>query len=114
MKKCKLLLLLLLLMLTLTGCKSSEPGIHNFKKVKVGMTPEKVFSLLGEYDDVDTEKYFQFCYWFDGATSMEDAQKKTEKGKIVKYYCVIFFAEDQVTYKIESKEDIFSGIWGVS
>ena len=58
MKKIKLMFILLLVVLSLAGCKSSEPGIHNFKKVKVGMTPEKVFSLLGEYDDVDTEKWY--------------------------------------------------------
>lgn len=114
MKKCKLLLLLLLLMLTLTGCKNSEPGIHNFKKVKVGMTIEEVFDLLGEHDDYDADPYFQYSYWFDGASSMKDAQKKTERGQVIKYYLVIFYAQDQVNYKIESKEDILSGIWGVS
>ena len=49
---------------------------------------------------------------FDGASSMKDAQEKFEKGRAIRYYCIIFFAEDKMTYKIEAKEDIVTGIWG--
>ena len=112
MKRFKLLFIVLLLFLSLCGCAKGEANDKNFKRIKVGMTPDKVHELMGKPDDTENEQYFEFQYWFDGASSIKDAQKKFEKGIAVKYYCVVFFAEDRVTYKIESKEDIFSGIWG--
>ena len=112
MKRFKLLFIVLLLFLSLCGCAKGEANDKNFKRIKVGMTPDKVHTLMGKPDDTENEQYFEFQYWFDGASSIKDAQKKFEKGIAVKYYCVAFFAEDRVTYKIESKEDIFSGIWG--
>lgn len=113
MKRIKLLVIILLVCLCLCGCTAKgEPNNTNFKKIKVGMTPKEVYKLMGNPQDSENEEYFEFNYWFIDATSMEDAQKKFEKGKAIRYYCVIFFAEDKMTYKIEAKEDIITGIWG--
>ena len=113
MKRIKLIVILLLVGLCLCGCTAKgEPSDQNFKKIKVGMTPDKVHTLMGKPHDTENEEYFEFQYWFIGATSMADAQKKYEKGKAIRYYCVIFFAEDRMTYKIEDKQDIITGIWG--
>lgn len=112
MKKFKLLFILILLFLTLCGCAKGEANDKNFRKIKVGMTPNEVHALMGKPDDTENEEYFEFQYWFDGASSMKDAQEKFEKGRAIRYYCIIFFAEDKMTYKIEAKEDIVTGIWG--
>lgn len=112
MRKIKLLIVILLLGLCLTGCAKGEPSMKNYRKIKVGMTPNEVHALMGRPDDTENEEYFEFQYWFEGATSMEDAQEKFEKGKAIRYYCIIFFAEDKMTYKIEANEDIVTGIWG--
>ena len=112
MKKIKLFIIVLLFGLCLCGCTKGEPSMNNYRKIKVGMTPNQVYSLMGKPQDKENEEYFEFQYWFEGATSMKDAQEKFEKGKAVRYYCVIFFAEDKMTYKIESKDDIITGIWG--
>lgn len=112
MKRLKVLVIMLLLVLSLCGCAKGEANDRNFKRLKAGMTPDEVHELMGKPDDTENEEFFEFQYWFDKASSIEDAQKKYEKGLAIKYYCVVFFAEDRVTYVIESKEDIISGIWG--
>lgn len=112
MKRLKVLVIMLLLVLSLCGCAKGEANDRNFKRLKPGMTPDKVHEIMGKPDDTQNEQFFEFQYWFDGASSIKDAQKKYEKGVAVKYYCVVFFAEDKVTYVIESKEDIISGVWG--
>lgn len=112
MKKVKLLIMVLLIFICLSGCTAGEPSDRNLKRVKVGMTPSEVHHLMGKPTDTENNEYFEFQYWFEGATSIEDAQAKFEKGRAIKYYCVIFFAEDKVTFVVESKEDVFSGIWG--
>ncbi len=112
MKKIKLFIIVLLFGLCLCGCTKGEPTMENYRKIKVGMTPKEVHALMGKPDDTGNEEYFEFQYWFDGATSIEDAQEKFEKGRAIRYYCIIFFAEDKMTYKIEAKEDIVTGIWG--
>ena len=101
-----------MLFLCLCGCSKGEPSMENFKKIKVGMTANEVHALMGKPQDVENEEYFEFQYWFEGATSMEDAQTKFEKGRAIRYYCIIFFAEDKMTYVIEDKQDIVTGIWG--
>lgn len=112
MKKIKLLVIIMLLGLCICGCTKGIPSEANLKKVKVGMTPSEVHALMGRPHDTENEEYFEFQYWFEGASSIEDAQKKFEKGKAIRYYCVVFFAEDRVTYVVESKDDILTGIWG--
>ncbi len=112
MKKFKLFIIVLLLGLCLCGCTKGEANDKTFKRVKVGMTPDQVYDLLGKPDDTETEQYFEFDYWFVGASSMQDAQKKYEKGIAVKYYLIIFFQDENYNFKIESKEDIHQGIWG--
>ncbi len=112
MKKFKLIIIVILFSLCLCGCAKGEPNERNLKRIKVGMTPNEVHTLMGKPHDTENEEFFEFQYWFDGADSIKDAQKKFEKGKAIRYYCVIFFAEDKVTFKVESKEDIITGIWG--
>ena len=107
MRKIKVLVMFLLFFICLSGCTAGEA-----KRIRVGMTPSEVHHLMGKPDDTENNEYFEFQYWFEGATSIEDAQEKFEEGKAIKYYCVIFFAEDKVTFVVESKEDILSGIWG--
>lgn len=112
MIKIKILIITLLFALVLSGCTAGVASERNLKRIRVGMTPAEVHALMGKPDDTENNEYFEFQYWFEGATSIEDAQEKFEKGKAIRYYCVIFFAEDRVTYVVESKEDILSGIWG--
>ncbi|MBR6516128.1 MAG: hypothetical protein IKT40_04660 [Bacilli bacterium] len=112
MRKIKFIIITLILFLSLCACTSKEPSLDRFKEIKVGMTPDQVHAILGRPDDTENEQHFEIQYWFEGASSIEDAQQKTNKGKAIKYYCIIFFAEDQMTFKIESKDDILSGTWG--
>lgn len=112
MRKIKILIITLLFAFVLSGCTAGVASERNLKRIRVGMTPDEVHALMGKPDDTENEEFFEFQYWFEGADSIEDAQKKFEKGKAIRYYCVIFFAEDRVTYVVESKEDILTGIWG--
>lgn len=112
MRKIKLIIIVLLLVLCLCGCSKGEPSMQNYRKIKVGMTPNEVHALMGKPQDTENEEFFEFQYWFENASSMKDAQAKFEKGRAIRYYCVVFFAEDGFKYKIEDKADIITGIWG--
>lgn len=112
MRKIKFIIITLILFLSLCACTSKEPSLDRFKEIKAGMTPNQVYAIIGRPDDTENEKYHEIQYWFDGASSIEDAEAKRKKGIAVKYYCVVFFAEDGMTFKIESNEDVFSGTWG--
>lgn len=112
MKKFKLLIIILLFGLCLCGCSKGEANDQNFKRIKVGMTPDKVHELMGKPDDTENTENYEIQYWFNGATSIEDAHEKYEKGRAIRYYCVIFYASNKLDYVIDSKEDIITGIWG--
>lgn len=111
-------ILILFLIIGLSSCKAGNPE-EGFDKIKVGQNINQVYKLMGEADEVEEENYtngegFKICYWFKGASSQEDANNKYLKGIKVKYWCVIFYTDNGSTYKIEAKEDILTGYWGVS
>ncbi len=118
MKKIKnlgLILVLLLTILSLYSCNNNNTYADKFKKVKVGMNIEQVENIMGEADEItNIDKNYMVYYWFIGANSSDDAQKKWEKGIAITYYCVIFYSDDYVNFKIAEKEDIITGTWGVS
>lgn len=112
--KRKLLLVILLLFnvsLLLSGC-DKDSFQDKFSKVKVGMKQSEVYDILGDAEDVDKtmdEAGYLFSYWFVGASSMEDAQAKTNNNKKIKYYLVIFERKSGIFYVSE----VDTGIWGV-
>lgn len=112
MKKITFILITFILLLSLCACTTKEPSLSRFNEIKKGMTPQQVYSIIGKPDDTENEQFHEIQYWFDGASSIEDAQAKTNKGKAIRYYVVIFFTEDLENYRIESKDDILTGIWG--
>ncbi len=118
MKRIKNLLLISIAILTfLSGCTSTQNETYakKFKKIKVGMDITKVESIMGAPDESNImDQNYMVYYWFIGASSSDDAYRKYEKGIAVTYYCVIFYSDDYVNYKIAEKDDIFSGIWGVA
>ena len=105
------------LLVLVTGCAKTEEEKmdRKFRRIKVGMDAERVTAILGKPAETYTINENYVCdYWFIGATSIQDAQSKSDKGKHVKYYGVIYFTTDLQHFEIMSKEDIIQGKWGIS
>lgn len=105
------------LLILVTGCAKTEEEKMDkkFRKIKVGMDPERVSEILGEPTETYTINQYYVCdYWFLGADSIKDAQAKADKGRFVKYYGVIYYTPDLQHFEIMDKEDIIKGTWGIN
>jgi hypothetical protein len=78
----------------------------NFNKIKLNMTKEQVYAIMGREDEVSeltpnftTDTY----YWFVGAKSIEDALDKLKnKGIDTKFYSVVFIYDKDIVVDMAS------------
>lgn len=114
-KKSLWIIIIAIMLLTSCNQNQNETYAKKFKKIKVGMDLEQVEKIMGEPDESNiVDQNYMIYYWFVGATSSDDAYRKYEKGIAITYYCVIFYSDDYINYTITTKDDIFSGTWGVA
>lgn len=108
----QLFILPMILLLLISSCDNSYE--QSFKKIKKGQTVEQVIKIMGKPEAYEDESVLLIYYWFLGADSREEADKKTSEGVVIKYYCVCFYAEDYYNFKIVDNDHFWSGIWGVN
>lgn len=110
-----LIIILLFTTVLIGGCEQTKNQRYKkqLSKIKVGMDVEQVIEIMGEPMDIATTKNNNYVcyYWFVGADSIEDAEKKYKKDIAVTYYGVLLYTENFSDFYVRSEEDIISGTW---
>lgn len=109
----KYLFLFLIIFVAFMASCQEKTFNSKFTSIKEGMSKDKVYQTLGEPDDIDSsleDKGVLFCYWFEGAKDMDEAQTRTNEGKRITYYLVILTVSKGTYYVIEDGTE--KGIWG--
>lgn len=101
----------LIFLLALTSC--SKINDKNISKIKTGMSRTQIVAILGQPDDELDRITQSICYWFNGADSLTNAVEKAEKGKEIRYICVIFGYEAPVneSYALKIEDGVIDKEW---
>lgn len=97
MKNVKILILIICFVCTITLSSCGKVTSKNFEKIKRDLTTEDVIDILGKPDDIVELSNGSMYFYFDKASSRENATSKVEKGKEV-YYIYIQFVQNKVLY----------------
>ncbi len=101
-KKSCYLFIFILTVLTFTSCNKIKKS--NYEKIYIGMEKQEVIKILGLPNESRTQITYDIYYWFDNASSFEDAIKKDEDGKEVICIIIAFTPETDNKSTVTHKE----------